>query len=177
MKWLGLSFYSDSNNFLMKISYSKAKGRISPHCITWVYKKKRHRKFFRTRIDALVFKWEKESELGSGESLKDEDQVILHLLSMVNQRLTDLSDRLSEMDKAILENQKILKSMLKPVAPRILKVSEASKVLRISTRKLYYLLDKGVFKRYKLPHTRTTFIKLEEVEKVLNSKNIESLLE
>ena len=96
---------------------------------------------------------------------------------MVNQRLTDLSDRLSEMDKAILENQKILKSILKPAAPRILKVSEASKVLRISTRKLYYLLDKGVFKRYKLPHTRTTFIKLEEVEKVLNSKNIESLLE
>ena len=161
----------------MKISYSKAKGRISPHCITWIYKKKRHRKFFRTRIDAFVFKLEKESELGSGESLKDEDQVILHLLSMVNQRLTDLSDRLSEMDKAILENQKILKSILKPAAPRILKVSEASKVLRISTRKLYYLLDKGVFKRYKLPHTRTTFIKLEEVEKVLNSKNIESLLE
>ena len=95
---------------------------------------------------------------------------------MVNQQLTDLSERLSEMDKAILENQKILKSMLKPAAPRILKVSEASKVSRISTRKLYYLLDKGVFKRYKLPHTRTTFIRLEEVEKVFKTQKYRAFL-
>jgi hypothetical protein len=48
--------------------------------------------------------------------------------------------------------------------------------LRVSSRKLYYLLDKGVFKRYKLPHTRTTFIKLNEVEKALGTENVEDLL-
>jgi excisionase family DNA binding protein len=71
----------------------------------------------------------------------------------------------------------MLLAMQKPAAPKILRVSEASKVLRVSSRKLYYLLEKGVFKRYKLPHTRTTFIKLEEVEKALGSKGIDALIE
>jgi excisionase family DNA binding protein len=66
--------------------------------------------------------------------------------------------------------------MRKPPAPKVLRVAEAAKVLRVSSRKLYYLLDKGVFKRYKLPHTRTTFIKLEEVEKALGAEDISELL-
>ena len=69
-----------------------------------------------------------------------------------------------------------LDELRKPPVPKILKVSEAAKVLRVSSRKLYYLLAKGVFKRYKLPHTRTTFIKLDEVEKALGSDDISELL-
>jgi hypothetical protein len=37
-------------------------------------------------------------------------------------------------------------------------------------------LKKGVFKRYKLPHTRTTFIKLDEVEKAVGQGDIGDLL-
>ena len=48
----------------MKISYSLAKDRASPHCISWTYRKKRYRKYFRTRIDAFSFRNEKEMELG-----------------------------------------------------------------------------------------------------------------
>ena len=69
-----------------------------------------------------------------------------------------------------------MKELHKPPVPKILRISEAAKVLRISSRKLYYLLDKGVFKRYKLPHTRTTFIKLDEVEKALGSGDVSDLL-
>ena len=76
----------------------------------------------------------------------------------------------------MVQQQEYLSDIRKPPAPKILRVSEAAKVLRVSSRKLYYLLDKGVFKRYKLPHTRTTFIKLDEVEKALGTENIEDLL-
>tara|TARA_B100001027_G_scaffold53585_1_gene35826 strand:+ start:3554 stop:4039 length:486 start_codon:yes stop_codon:yes gene_type:complete len=161
----------------MKVSYSRAKGRVSSHCITWVYRKKRHRKFFRRRIDAILFKHEKESEFGIDENQQIENRVVFHFLAEINEHLQKISDRLHTIEKSAEENQRMLLAMQKPAAPKILRVSEASKVLRVSSRKLYYLLEKGVFKRYKLPHTRTTFIKLEEVEKALGSKGIDALIE
>ncbi|MEC9123496.1 MAG: helix-turn-helix domain-containing protein, partial [Verrucomicrobiota bacterium] len=72
--------------------------------------------------------------------------------------------------------ESFLADLRKPPAPKILRISEAAKVLRVSPRKLYYLLEKGVFKRYKLPHTRTTFIKLDEVEEALGSDDVSELL-
>ena len=123
------------------------------------------------------FKHEKESEFGLDENQQIENQVVFHFLAEINERLLKISDRLHTIEKSAEENQRMLLAMQKPAAPKILRVSEASKVLRVSSRKLYYLLEKGVFKRYKLPHTRTTFIKLEEVEKALGSKGIDALIE
>ena len=116
-------------------------------------------------------------EFGLVESQQIENQVIFHFLAEINDRLLKINDRLDTIEKSAEENQRMLLAMQKPAAPKILRVSEASKVLRVSSRKLYYLLEKGVFKRYKLPHTRTTFIKLEEVEKALGSKGIDALIE
>jgi hypothetical protein len=84
--------------------------------------------------------------------------------------------RLGRMENSFLKQESYLHDMRKPPAPKILKVAEAAKVLRVSSRKLYYLLAKGVFKRYKLPHTRTTFIKLDEVERALGTEDISELL-
>ena len=70
----------------------------------------------------------------------------------------------------------MLSSMQKPPKPRILKVSEAAKVLRVSARKMYYLLEKKVFTRYHLPHTSTTFIRVNEIEDLLHDKGVEEAL-
>ena len=153
-----------------------AKGRASPHCITWVYRKKRHRKYFRTRLDALRFRNDKEQELGTSQRSGIENELLFWLLSEINDKLSTLSERVSRLENSMVQQQEYLSDIRKPPAPKILRVSEAAKVLRVSSRKLYYLLDKGVFKRYKLPHTRTTFIKLDEVEKALGTENIEDLL-
>ena len=160
----------------MKVSYSFAKNRASPHCITWVYRKKRHRKFFRSRIDAVRFQNEKERELGVPNANEIENEVIFLALTEIKDRLDSMESRLDRMENSFLNQESHLNDMRKPPAPKILKVSEAAKVLRVSSRKLYYLLDKGVFKRYKLPHTRTTFIKLDEVEKALGAEDISELL-
>ena len=160
----------------MKISYSVAKDRASPHCISWTYRKKRHRKYFRTRIDAFSFRNQKEMELGVKDREAIENEVIFMVLSEINDKLSGLDQRISKMEESFLDQQESMREIRKPPAPKILKITEAAKVLRISRRKLYYLLDKKVFKKYKLPHTRTTFIKLDEVEKALGSSNIEDLL-
>ena len=65
----------------MKVSYSLASGRASPHCITWVYRKKRHRKYFRSRIDAVRFRNEKEQELGIRGSTEIENEIIFLALN------------------------------------------------------------------------------------------------
>ena len=83
---------------------------------------------------------------------------------------------MNRLEDSMVKQTESLVAIKKPPAPKILRISEAAKVLRVSSRKLYYLLDKGVFKRYKLPHTRTTFIELDEVEKALGTENIEDLL-
>jgi hypothetical protein len=160
----------------MKVSYSLAKNRASPHCITWVYRKKRLRKFFRSRIDAVRFKNEKEQELGILNPHDIENEVVFLALTEIKDRLDGIEDRLERMENSISIQESYLNDLRKPPAPKILRISEAAKVLRVSPRKLYYLLDKGVFKRYKLPHTRTTFIKVDEVEKALGAEDISELL-
>ena len=102
--------------------------------------------------------------------------MLFWLLSEIDEKLNLLGERLSRMEHSMNQQEAFLNDIRKPPAPKILRISEAAKVLRVSSRKLYYLLDKGVFKRYKLPHTRTTFIKLDEVEKALGTENIEDLL-
>ena len=160
----------------MKVSYSFAKNRASPHCITWVYRKKRNRKFFKSRIDAVRFQSEKQRDLGVPHANEIENEVIFLALTEIKDRLDLMELRLGKMENSFLKQESHLNEMRKPPAPKILKVSEAAKVLRVSSRKLYYLLAKGVFKRYKLPHTRTTFIKLDEVEKALGTEDISELL-
>ena len=160
----------------MKVNYSMVKGRASPHCITWVYRKKRHRKYFRSRLEALRFRNEKEQELGVPQRTGIENELLFWLLGEINDKLNRVEERLSHLEGSMIQQEESLHEIKKPPAPKILRISEAAKVLRVSSRKLYYLLDKGVFKRYKLPHTRTTFIKLDEVEKALGTENIEDLL-
>jgi len=160
----------------MKVSYSLVKDRASPHCISWTYRKKRHRKFFRSMVDAFRFRNLKEMELGVKDREAIENEVIFLVLSEIKEKLFALEDRIFRMEESLLDQQESMREIRKPPAPKILKISEAAKVLRISRRKLYHLLDKKVFKKYKLPHTRTTFIKLDEVEKALGSSNIEDLL-
>jgi predicted DNA-binding transcriptional regulator AlpA len=87
-----------------------------------------------------------------------------------------MDQRIEGIEQTVRAQEGHLKDLRKPPVPKILRISEAAKVLRISSRKLYYLLDKGVFKRYKLPHTRTTFIKLNEVEEALGSGDVSELL-
>ena len=160
----------------MKVSYSLASGRASPHCITWVYRKKRHRKYFRSRIDAVRFRNEKEQELGIRGSTEIENEIIFLALNEIKDRLDLMDERIEDIERSVRNQEGHLKDLRKPPVSKILRISEAAKVLRISSRKLYYLLDKGVFKRYKLPHTRTTFIKLDEVEDALGSGDLSELL-
>ena len=160
----------------MKVSYTVAKDRASPHCISWTYRKKRFRKYFKSRIDALSFRNEKERELGVKEREGIEAEVIFLVMTEIKDRLAAMEERMEKLENSMLTQEDSMKEIRKPPAPKILRITEAAKVLRISQRKLYYLLDKGVFKRYKLPHTRSTFIKLDEVEKALGSENIEDLL-
>ena len=159
----------------MKVSYSFAQNRVSPHCITWVYRKKRLRKFFRSRIDAVRFRNEKEQELGIRNPNDIENEVIFLALTEIKDRLDGIESRLERMEHSFSTQESHLNDLRKPPAPKILRISEAAKVLRVSPRKLYYLLDKGVFKRYKLPHTRTTFIKVDEVERALGAEDVSEL--
>ena len=160
----------------MKVSYSMAKGRLSAHCISWVYRKKRHRRYFKSRLDALRFQNEKEVELGIPQRATIGNEVLFWLLSDINDKLRKMEQEIEVLKNDVAQQEGHLSELKKPPAPKILRISEAAKVLRVSSRKLYYLLEKGVFKRYKLPHTRTTFIKLDEVEKALGAENIEDLL-
>lgn len=161
----------------MKVSYSYAAGRASCHCITWVYKKKRNRRYFRTRLDAVRFRNEKEQELGIRQTTEIENEIIFLALGEIKDRLDTINNRIDSIESTIQTQEAHLESLRKPPVPKILRIAEAAKVLRISSRKLYYLLDKGVFKRYKLPHTRTTFIKLDEVEEALGSGDLSEYLD
>ena len=161
----------------MKVSYSYASGRVSSHCITWIQEKKRHRKYFRSRIEALKFRNDMEQELGIRDRQAIENEVIFWVLSEIKDKLDLMEGRLEQLERSFAQQELELQGMRKPPAPKVLRISEAAKVLRISSRKLYYLLDKGVFNRYKLPHTRTTFIKLDEVEKALGAEDIRELLD
>ena len=160
----------------MKVSYSFVAGRASSHCITWTYRKKRHRKYFRSRIDAVKFRNEKARELGIGDDFAIDNEVIFLALSEIKERLDSIDHRVQALTTSVEAQEKYIEELRKPPVPKILRVSEAAKVLRVSQRKLYYLLKKGVFKRYKLPHTRTTFIKLNEVERAVGQGDVGDLL-
>ena len=90
--------------------------------------------------------------------------------------MDSINQRIHSIERSVQTQESYLESLRKPPVPKILRIAEAAKVLRISSRKLYYLLDKGVFKRYKLPHTRTTFIKLDEVEEALGTGDLSEYL-
>ena len=128
-------------------------------------------------MDALVFKFQKEAELGMEKTHYAESEIIFHLLSELKGEVSAITEKLDEICKSTARQEKGIAEIQKPPVPKILRVAEAAKALRVSSRKLYYLLEKGVFKRYKLPHTRTTFIKLDEVEKALGDGNIGNLLD
>jgi len=138
---LSLYYFPKQTQF-MKISYSLAKDRASPHCISWTYRKKRYRKYFRTRIDAFSFRNQKEMELGVKDREAIETEVIFLLLSEIKDKLNLLEERIGKMEESLLDQEESMREIRKPPAPKILKISEAAKVLRISRRKLYYLLDK-----------------------------------
>ena len=160
----------------MKVSYSFVAGRTSSHCITWTYRQKRHRKYFRSRIDAVKFRNEKARELGISEDFTIENDIMFLALSEIKERLDSIDKRINQLESTAKVQENHMDDLRKPPVPKILRISEAAKVLRVSQRKLYYLLKKGVFKRYKLPHTRTTFIKLDEVEKAVGQGDVGDLL-
>ena len=160
----------------MKVSYSYVKGRASPHCITFVRRKRRYRRYFKSRIDAVKFLNEKRLEFGVKDPEVMENDAIFHVLSEIKQQLEVISNRTSALEDSARQQEEILASMRKPPKPRILKVAEAAKILRVSPRKLYYLLEKKVFSRYYLPHTSTTFIRVVEIEKVLEGGGVEEAL-
>jgi len=126
---------------------------------------------------AFIFKFQKEEELGIENTIAPETEVMFHLLSELKTEVLDISRKLDEIHKSTARQEKGISEIRKPPVPKILRVAEAAKALRVSSRKLYYLLEKGVFKRYKLPHTRTTFIKLDEVEKALGDGSVRNLLD
>jgi hypothetical protein len=160
----------------MKVSYTYVKGRISSHCITFVQRKRRYRRYFKSRIEAIKFQNEKRLEFGIKDPAVMENDVIFHVLSEIKQQLEAISHRTSALEHSARKQEEILASMRKPPKPRILKVAEAAKILRVSPRKVYYLLEKKVFSRYHLPHTSTTFIRVVEIEKVLNDTGVEEAL-
>ena len=83
----------------MKVSYSLAKGRASPHCITWTYRKKRYRKYFKSRIDAVRFRNEKEQELGIRGNNDIENEIIFLALNEIKDRLDSMDLKLEELEK------------------------------------------------------------------------------
>ena len=160
----------------MKVSYSYVKGRISSHCITFVKGQRRYRRYFKSRIDAIKFQNEKRLEFGIKDPSVMENDAIFHVLTEIKQQLEAISHRTSALEHSARQQEELLASIRKPPKPRILKVSEAAKILRVSPRKVYYLLDKKVFSRYHLPHTSTTFIRVAEIEKVLEDGGVEEAL-
>ena len=87
----------------MKISYSLAKDRASPHCISWTYRKKRYRKYFRTRIDAFSFRNQKEMELGVKDREAIETEVIFLVLSEIKEKLDSMEQRIGKMEESLLD--------------------------------------------------------------------------
>ena len=114
----------------MKISYSLAKDRASPHCISWTYRKKRHRKYFRTRIDAFSFRNQKRNGTWGKRSEGIENEVIFLVLSELKDKLSSLEERIFRMEESLLDQQESMREIRKPPAPKILKISEAAKVSR-----------------------------------------------
>ena len=109
----------------MKVSYSFAAGRASCHCITWIYRKKRHRRYFRTRLDAVRFRNEKEQELGIRQTTEIENEIIFLALGEIKDRLDSINDRIDSIEGSIRTQESYLESLRKPPVPKILRISEA----------------------------------------------------
>ena len=124
----------------MKVSYSFAAGRASCHCITWIYRKKRHRRYFRTRLDAVRFRNEKEQELGIRQTTEIENEIIFLALGEIKDRLDSINDRIDSIEGSIRTQESYLESLRKPPVPKILRISEAAKVLRISSKEIILLI-------------------------------------
>ncbi len=76
----------------MKVSYSMVKGRLSPHCVSWTNRKKRHRRYFKTRLEALRFQNEKELELGITDRSGLDNEILFWLLSEINDKMIKLEE-------------------------------------------------------------------------------------
>jgi hypothetical protein len=141
-----------------------------------VKRRRRYRRYFKNRIEAIKFQNEKRLEFGIKDPEVMENEAIFHVLSEIKEQLEAISNRTAALEHSAKQQEAILASLRKPPKPRILKVAEAAKILRVSPRKVYYLLDKKVFSRYHLPHTSTTFIRVLEIEKVLEDGGVEEAL-
>ena len=80
--------------------------------------KKRHRKFFRTRIDAFSFRNQKELELGIKDRVAIENEVIFMVLSEIKDKLSGLDERISRMEESLLDQQESMREIRKPPAPK-----------------------------------------------------------
>ena len=108
----------------MKVSYSLATGRASPHCITWTHRKKRYRKYFRSRIDAVRFRNEKEQELGIRSSHEIENEIIFLALSEIKDRLDSIDQRIEGIEQTVRAQEGHLKDLRKNLKKMHLAVTE-----------------------------------------------------
>ena len=76
-----------------------------------------------------------------------ENEIIFLALSEIKERLDSIDTRIDKLESTAMAQENYMDELRKPPVPKILRISEAAKVLRVSQRKLYYLLKKGVFKR------------------------------
>ena len=97
----------------MKISYSLAKDRASPHCISWTYRKETNRKFFRSMVDAFRFRNLKEMELGVKDRQVIDNEVIFLVLTEMKEKLSTLEDRIFRM-RILLDQQESMREIRKP---------------------------------------------------------------
>ena len=81
----------------MKVSYSYVRGRTSSHCITFVHRKRRYRRYFKSRIDAVKFQNEKRLEFGIKDPTVMENEAIFHVLSEIKEKLETMDRRMSEL--------------------------------------------------------------------------------
>ena len=95
----------------MKVSYSLSTGRASPHCITWTYRKKRYRKYFRSRIDAVRFRNEKEQELGIRSPHEIENEIIFLALSEIKDRLDSMDQKIEAIESSVRTQEGHLKDL------------------------------------------------------------------
>ena len=108
----------------MKSELFNGEGTGFPHCITWVYRKKRHRKYFRSRLEALRFRNEKEQEWGVPQRTGIENELLFWLLGEINDKLNRIEERLSHLEGSMIQQEESLHEIKKP-PPKILRISKS----------------------------------------------------
>ena len=92
----------------MKVNYSKAKkGEYLLIIISWTYRKKRYRKYFKSRLEALRFQNEKEQELGILPRKNLENEMVFWLLSDINDKLEFLEAKIINLENSVLNQEKV----------------------------------------------------------------------